>query len=186
MTSPVKVKTRGNETCSFSSKATFCFQSAWIDQQCELWPSFYCCICTDRTRLVTASSSRPVEPRGVCSSLRLWAVTVDTWPVWEDWLQAPTLPTSMRSRLTSEICRWHIPRSWEGFQPLAVNITDTFCLIYSHRPMLNTWLRKWRPAFKEDSCSGTTKPTSITLSAYGLWLFWSCFLHLCVIFKLLV
>lgn len=148
--------------------------------------SLDCFVCTDRLRLVTASSSRPAERRGVCSSLRPWVVTVDTWPVWEDWLPAPMLPTFMRSRLTSKICRCQFLPSWEGVKSLEVNITDTFCVIYSHRPMLNTWLRKWRPAFKEDLCSGTTKPSKITLSACALWLLWPYFLHLCVIFRLLV
>ena len=56
-------------------------------------------------RPVTASSSQPVGPSAVCSSLRPWGATVATWPVWGGWLRGPTLSTFMRSPSTSETCR---------------------------------------------------------------------------------
>ena len=56
-------------------------------------------------RRVTASSSQPAGPSGACSSLRPWGASVATWPTWEDWRLAQTLPTSSRSPSTSGTCR---------------------------------------------------------------------------------
>lgn len=95
-----------------------------------LWAFTFC------VRHVTVSSSRPAEPRGVCSSSRRWEVTAVTWPPWPAWLLGRTLPTFMRSRLTSETCRLNsqlsLTNSKQDSIPLCLEVAEgpILCKVY--------------------------------------------------------